>query len=68
LIGINVSGLLLMGGYTHNNMFGLKTDYACLMREIIGYFVREHQANVLLVPHVFGDDPESDVLGLCGRV
>lgn len=66
LIGINVSGLLLMGGYTHNNMFGLKTDYACLMREIIGYFVREHQANVLLVPHVFGDDPESDVRACAG--
>jgi polysaccharide pyruvyl transferase WcaK-like protein len=60
LIGLNISGLLLMGGYTRNNMFGLKADYARLVREMISYFVREHQANILLVPHVVGDDLESD--------
>ena len=66
LVGINVSGLLLMGGYTRNNMFGLKTDYTRLMRETVDYFIREHGANVLLVPHVFGDDPESDVRACAG--
>lgn len=60
LVGINISGLLLMGGYSRDNMFGLKPDYARLLREVIEYFVQEHGANVLLVPHVFGEGSESD--------
>ncbi len=27
LVGLNISGLLLAGGYTHDNMFGLRADY-----------------------------------------
>lgn len=34
-VGLNVSGLLLHGGYTRNNMFGLKADYPKLIRELI---------------------------------
>ncbi len=67
LVGINISGLLLMGGYNHDNMFGLKTDYASLLHEVIDHFVRKHKANVILVPHVFGNDAESDTLA-CARV
>ena len=26
-VGINVSGLLMSGGYTRDNMFGLQMDY-----------------------------------------
>ena len=63
LVGLNVSGLLYMGGYTRNNMFGLKSDYRELVRQIIGYFIEQKGAQVVLVPHVFGggDDLESDV-------
>jgi colanic acid/amylovoran biosynthesis protein len=63
LVGLNVSGLLYRGGYTRNNMFGLKSDYKELVRQIIEYFIEQKGAQVVLVPHVFGggDDLESDV-------
>ena len=52
-VGLNVSGLLMNGGYTRNNMFGLTMDYPDLMRAIIGYF-RDHAdgCEIHLVPHV----------------
>lgn len=37
-IGLNVSGLLMGGGYTGKNMFDLKSDYPALIREIIKRF------------------------------
>jgi polysaccharide pyruvyl transferase WcaK-like protein len=69
LVGLNVSGLLYMGGYTKNNMFGLKADYRELMVRLIDYLVREKHATVLLVPHVFGSEEhgESDVVA-CQKV
>jgi colanic acid/amylovoran biosynthesis protein len=60
VVGFNVSGLLLMGGYTRNNMFGLRADYARLIREAINFFVKEQNAHVVLIPHVFTGDAESD--------
>ncbi len=52
-VGINVSGLLMSGGYTRNNMFGLKMDYPQLMRDIARHFT-DHPAGceLHLVPHV----------------
>lgn len=63
VIGLNVSGLLYMGGYTRNNMFRLRVDYSKLILEIISYFVEEHKAIIVMVPNVFGADDagESDV-------
>jgi len=57
-----VSGLLYAGGYTRNNMFGLKSDYKWLVQRIIDHFIVQMGARVVLVPHVFGDagDLESD--------
>jgi polysaccharide pyruvyl transferase WcaK-like protein len=62
LVGLNVSGLLYSGGYTRDNMFGLKADYKELIRQIIGLFISQKGARVVLVPHVFGSegDLESD--------
>lgn len=62
IVGVNISGLLFMGGYTHDNMFGLRVNYKDLVYEIIDYLINEKDFNVLLIPHVFGsiDDPESD--------
>jgi polysaccharide pyruvyl transferase WcaK-like protein len=52
-IGINVSGLLMSGGYTRNNMFGLQMDYPQLMRDILQRFADHPDAcEVHLVPHV----------------
>jgi colanic acid/amylovoran biosynthesis protein len=62
IIGLNVSGLLYTGGYTKNNMFGLKGDYRKLIDGFIDYFVNECCLPVLLVPHVYGgkENVESD--------
>jgi len=60
VIGLNVSGLLYMGGYTQNNQFQLRTDYRLLVDRLISYLINEKQAMVLLVPHVFGEGENSE--------
>jgi colanic acid/amylovoran biosynthesis protein len=52
LIGLNVSGLLSIGGYNRRNMFGLIGDYKSLIRDIVEYFVDKKKAEVMLIPHV----------------
>lgn len=61
-VGLNVSGLLFVGGYAHNNMFGLKLDYKELMYEVIDYLIDKKNVSVLLIPHVFRapTDPNND--------
>lgn len=51
LIGLNVSGLLFSGGYTRDNMFGLKLDYAAFSRRLAARLLSETDCNILLVPH-----------------
>jgi len=66
--GLNVSGLLFVGGYTGQNMFGLKSDYKELIYELIDLLINKKQLTVLLVPHVFGfKDPECDNL-VCEKI
>lgn len=60
VVGLNISGLLYMGGYSRNNMFGLKIDYKKLIPDLIDLMIRKHDSAVILVPHVFGADGESD--------
>jgi colanic acid/amylovoran biosynthesis protein len=60
VVGLNVSGLLLIGGYERNNAFGLNVDYRKLVGSIIDFLVEVKGADVLLVPHVFGTHEESD--------
>ncbi len=55
LVGLNVSKLLYMGGYSRNNMFGLKEDYAALTRELTVFLIDKLGATVLLIPHVAGE-------------
>jgi colanic acid/amylovoran biosynthesis protein len=63
LIGLNVSGLLYVGGYTQKNMFGLTVDYKDLVLDILRKFLSLNDVSVMLVPHVFGarEHLESDV-------
>jgi polysaccharide pyruvyl transferase WcaK-like protein len=63
LVGFNVSGLLLTGGYSRNNMFGLGLDYRSLVLSVIDSLITRKRARVLLVPHVFESNGnlESDV-------
>ncbi len=64
LYGINISGLLYMGGYNRNNMFNLRTDYKVLVDEIIGFFLHREDSKILLIPHNFGmlRNSESDFI------
>jgi polysaccharide pyruvyl transferase WcaK-like protein len=56
-VGLNVSGLLMSGGYTGRNMFGLEMDYAQMIRALVQRFL-EHPEKVELhlVPHVLTVD------------
>jgi polysaccharide pyruvyl transferase WcaK-like protein len=62
LIGLNVSGLLYVGGYTRNNMFNLKIDYGKFIDSLIDYIIMEKKLKILLIPHVLGSsvNMESD--------
>ena len=66
MVGVNISGLLLAGGYTGRNMFGLAVDYEKLIRSVVELLIEKKQAKVLLVAHVLSDG-ESDVEA-CERV
>jgi polysaccharide pyruvyl transferase WcaK-like protein len=66
-VGLNVSGLLAMGGYTRNNMFRLYSDYNKLVKRLIEFLIDIKKAEVLLVPHVFGRAGESDA-AVCEKV
>lgn len=56
VVGLNISGLLYNGGYTRDNMFGLKVDYRQLVREIADMLLAQEGVVLLLVPHVFPPD------------
>ncbi|MBO2644926.1 polysaccharide pyruvyl transferase family protein [Shewanella algae] len=50
-VGLNVSGLLYSGGYSQNNQFGLKFDYAEFIDKLVVELI-EKDYEVILVPHV----------------
>lgn len=54
-VGVNVSGLLINGGYSGDNMFGLTADYQGLMRQIISHFHALPDCEVHLVGHVLSE-------------
>ena len=60
VIGVNVSGLLYMGGYTGRNMFGLKSEYREMINQLIDRLLTSTAAKVLLVPHTFGSEHEEE--------
>lgn len=51
-VGLNISGLLMSGGYTGDNMFGLKMDYPALIRDIVVRFLARGNCEIHLIPHV----------------
>jgi polysaccharide pyruvyl transferase WcaK-like protein len=75
IIGLNISGLLYHGGYTRNNMFELNVEYGKFISSIIEYFMTMKHAKIILVPHVFVDNPADagvlnveDDLAVCREV
>lgn len=69
VVGLNVSGLLYMGGYNQSNMFGLQAEYPRLVHALLDELIQKVGVQVLLVPHVFGGDEnlESDEIA-CARI
>ncbi|MEM1232541.1 MAG: polysaccharide pyruvyl transferase family protein [Pseudomonadota bacterium] len=52
-VGLNVSGLVMGGGYTGGNMFGLSVDYPAMIRALIaGFAAFDPAPEIHLVPHV----------------
>jgi polysaccharide pyruvyl transferase WcaK-like protein len=62
LVGLNVSGLLFMGGYSRDNMFGLRVEYKMLIFDLIEFLIATKRASVMLIPHLLGFDGEGDSL------
>lgn len=62
LIGINVNGLMYNGGYTRNDMFGLKLDYRAFLPRLVEALLAAHDGDIILVPHTYAreGDVESD--------
>lgn len=58
-VGINISGLLMSGGYTGKNELGIALDYPALIRQIVTHFQNHpEKCEVHLVSHVI-TDPEA---------
>jgi colanic acid/amylovoran biosynthesis protein len=53
VVGLNISGLLYNGGYTGDNMFGLREDYKQVVRKIVEFFLAKENVLLLLIPHVY---------------
>ncbi|MEL7489220.1 MAG: polysaccharide pyruvyl transferase family protein [Pseudomonadota bacterium] len=51
-VGLNVSGLLMNGGFSGDNMFGLKSDYGETVRKILHFFTRQTNCDIHLIGHV----------------
>jgi polysaccharide pyruvyl transferase WcaK-like protein len=56
LVGINVSGLIWSRDSSSAADFGFRADYRLLLRRFVEWILANSDANVLLVPHVFGVD------------
>ncbi len=60
VMGLNVSGLLYMGGYTGNNMFNLQCDYKEMIDRLGDQLLEHTPARLLLIPHTFGSSAQTD--------
>lgn len=56
LVGLNINGLLYNGGYTRDNMFGLRFDYREFVKQLAGEVLEKTPAHLLLIPHTFAPD------------
>lgn len=62
-IGINVNGLMFHGGYSRDNMFGLRMDYPAYLKQLLLALLEEHDGEIRLIPHTYAakGDVESDL-------
>jgi colanic acid/amylovoran biosynthesis protein len=59
-VGLNVSGLLMSGGYSSSNDYGLGFDYPAVVRALITAFLAMPDVVLSLVPHVNAPDMPRD--------
>ena len=68
-IGFNISGLLMNGGYTKKNQFGLSVDYPRLVEKIVDHFSSREGCELHLVPHVLSHEQQiEDDYRACERI
>lgn len=67
VVGLNVSGLLMNDPATGSSQFGLTIDYPHSMLNLARRLLDEVADRLVLVPHVVGPGPESDVAA-CERL
>jgi colanic acid/amylovoran biosynthesis protein len=67
VVGLNVSGLLFGGKSNRRNTFGFNADYDNLVGDLLALLLRDERVSILLTPHVFGQDDESDIV-VCKKV
>ncbi|MDE3199772.1 MAG: polysaccharide pyruvyl transferase family protein, partial [Acidobacteriota bacterium] len=60
LVGVNVSGLLYRDACGNHNSFGIRSNYRTTVLSVIDFLIKEGDATVLLVPHVFGTEADSE--------
>jgi polysaccharide pyruvyl transferase WcaK-like protein len=60
IIGLNISGLLYVGGYTQNDQFQMGINYPLFIEDLIDWLIVKKNTIVFLIPHVFGNQLESD--------
>ncbi len=60
VIGLNVSGLLYMGGYNRDNMFNLRFNYQDFILDLLSKLLEIPGTHILIIPHTFGDVPQND--------
>ena len=64
-VGLNVSGLLMSGGYGGGNDYGLSVDYPGYTRALIATLTAMSGVEVHLVPHVIAPDLPRDDDAAC---
>lgn len=65
-IGLNISGLLMSGGYTGANQFGLTVNYEELIEKLLEKWTSDQRNIVWLVSHVTPEnmDSENDMVSI----
>lgn len=52
IVAINASGLMMMGGYSKDNAFGLQFDYETLLLKLSKWLIAEKGCKIALISHV----------------
>ncbi|MDD3416198.1 MAG: polysaccharide pyruvyl transferase family protein [Lachnospiraceae bacterium] len=68
-VGLNVSGLLWIGGFTKDNQFGLTIDYKEFVKDVICLF-QSMDYEIHLIPHVIATDQlnHDDDVEICKKL